>query len=74
MRRRPSRLIVRQVVKPSSCVPAALNGRVIERDHYLELGVLNADNLSPQKARILLALALTRTNKPHEIKRIFSEY
>jgi L-asparaginase len=33
-----------------------------------------ADNLNPQKARILLMLALTKTNDPAEIRRMFSEY
>ncbi len=32
------------------------------------------DNLNPQKARILLMLALTRTNDPTEIQRMFYEY
>ena len=32
------------------------------------------DNLSPQKARILLMLALTRTREPAELQRIFDEY
>ena len=30
-----------------------------------------ADNLNPQKARILLQLALTKTPKPDEIQRMF---
>ena len=33
-----------------------------------------ADNFSPQKARILLQLDLTKTNKPDEIQRLFDEY
>jgi L-asparaginase len=33
-----------------------------------------ADNLNPQKARILLALALTRTTDTHEIQRMFYQY
>lgn len=35
---------------------------------------LGADNLTPEKARILLMLALTVTNKPDELQRIFNEY
>jgi L-asparaginase len=54
------------------------NGRVIEltanRDEYDALGVIPADNLNPQKARILLLLALTKTTNVSEIKRMFSEY
>lgn len=35
---------------------------------------LGADDLLPQKARILLMLALTRTSDPAELQRIFAEY
>jgi L-asparaginase len=38
------------------------------------MGVLSADNLNPQKARLLLALALTVTREPDEIRRIFATY
>ena len=37
-------------------------------------GFLVADNLNPQKARLLLALALTVTHDPAEITRIFATY
>jgi L-asparaginase/Glu-tRNA(Gln) amidotransferase subunit D len=33
-----------------------------------------ADNLNPQKARILLMLALTKTRELSEIRRMFAEY
>jgi L-asparaginase len=33
-----------------------------------------ADNLNPQKARILLMLALTRTSDIPEIRRMFTVY
>lgn len=33
-----------------------------------------ADSLNPQKARILLQLALLRTKSPEEIQRMFDEY
>lgn len=39
-----------------------------------ELDFVAADTLSPQKARILLMLALTRTNNTAEIQRIFYTY
>jgi L-asparaginase len=39
-----------------------------------ELGVLSADNLNPQKARILLSLALSVSDKPADIRRIFATY
>jgi len=50
------------------------NGRVLGRRTFDALGMLPTDNLSPQKARILLMLALTKTRDPKEIARIFSEY
>jgi len=50
------------------------NGRVIGRKEYDELGYVPADNLNPQKSRILLMLALTRTSDVKEIRRMFSEY
>jgi L-asparaginase len=39
-----------------------------------DAGILAADNLNPQKARILLALARTVTSEPEEIARIFETY
>jgi L-asparaginase/Glu-tRNA(Gln) amidotransferase subunit D len=33
-----------------------------------------ADNLSPQKAAVLLSLALTLTTNPEDIQRMFHEY
>ncbi|MBI3076679.1 MAG: asparaginase, partial [Deltaproteobacteria bacterium] len=39
-------------------------GRVIREDNWQEPGFVAADNLSPQKARILLQLALTKTTNP----------
>ena len=35
------------------------------------LGCVLSDNLSPQKARILLMVALTRTSDPDELQRLF---
>jgi len=35
---------------------------------------INGDDLQPVKARVLLMLALTRTDKPEEIQRMFREY
>jgi L-asparaginase len=49
-------------------------GRVIARKEYDELGYVAADNLNPQKSRILLMLALTRTGDVNEIRRIFAQY
>jgi L-asparaginase len=50
------------------------NGRVTATAQFDELGVIPADTLNPQKARILLMLALTKTADPKEIRRIFAEY
>jgi L-asparaginase type II len=50
------------------------NGRVVGRAELDELGIVPADNLSAQKARILLMLALARTSELHELRRMFSQY
>jgi L-asparaginase len=50
------------------------NGRVIGRPEFDDLGTVPADNLNPQKARILLMLALTKTSDPKDIKRMFDQY
>jgi L-asparaginase len=49
-------------------------GRVVRDDNWQEPGFVAADNLNPQKARILLQLALTKTTNPDEIQRMFDEY
>ena len=48
------------------------NGRVIGRKEYDDLGYIPADTLNPQKSRILLMLALTRTNDLSEIRRMLA--
>jgi L-asparaginase len=50
------------------------SGRVARGTRAREAGFLVADNLNPQKARLLLALALTVTSDPAEITRIFETY
>jgi L-asparaginase len=50
------------------------DGRVIRDDNWHEPGMVAADNLSPQKAAILLALALTVTSDPDAIQRMFDTY
>ena len=52
----------------------ALAGRVMGRRTFLERGLIPADNLQPRKARVLLMLALTRTQDPQEVQRMFQEY
>ena len=50
------------------------SGRVVPLGAYDERGMIPADTLNPQKARVLLMLALTRTRDLDEIRRMFSEY
>lgn len=50
------------------------SGRVLKRAQYRDQGFIPADNLNPQKARILAMLALTLTSDLAEIERMFDEY
>ncbi|MDE2516179.1 MAG: asparaginase [Rhodospirillales bacterium] len=50
------------------------SGRTFAGKRAREAGFLIADNLNPQKARLLLALALTRSSEAEEIRRIFATY
>ncbi len=50
------------------------SGRIFRGKKLADAGILAADNLNPQKARLLLALALTRTTDPAEIARMFATY
>lgn len=50
------------------------SGRVVESLQQAEKGIVTSDNLNPQKSRILLRLALTKTSDPKEIQRMFNEY
>lgn len=47
------------------------SGRVARRTYLRDQGMVGADNLNPQKARVLLGLALTKTNNPDEIQALF---
>jgi len=58
------------VVK-SSRVGNGIVTRIADDDKY---NFVAGDTLNPQKARILLMLALTKTTDPKEIQRIFDEY
>jgi L-asparaginase len=49
-------------------------GRVQDTPRRREAKIVPGDNLLPEKARILLQLALTKTQDMAEIKRIFDEY
>ncbi len=61
------------VVVRASRIPGGAVARNGEADDDA-LDFVVADNLSPQKARILLALALTRTADTREIQRMFRRY
>jgi L-asparaginase len=50
------------------------SGRVALRRYLDEGGMVAADNLNPQKARILLMLALAQTRDIGEIRRMFATY
>ncbi len=50
------------------------NGRVVGIEHFNQYPVVCADNLHPQKARILLMLAMTTTNNITDIQTIFDTH
>jgi len=50
------------------------SGRVLPRTLLRQQGFVVADNLTPQKARVLAMLALARTDDESEIQRMFDEY
>ena len=50
------------------------SGRVLRRKSMIDAGIISADNLNPQKARVLAMLALTKTTDTEEIQRFFDTY
>jgi L-asparaginase len=77
--------VEREAIKRISALPEASrpvmvrssrvgNGRVVSNDVHDALGMIPADNLNPQKARVLLMLALTKTRDLNTIARMFREY
>jgi len=50
------------------------SGRVLLSERTAGRGVVSADNLNAQKARVLLRLALTKTTDARELQRIFNTY
>lgn len=50
------------------------SGRTFAPSKMREAGFIQADNLTPQKTRILLAMALTQTKDRAEIQRMFDTY
>jgi len=71
--RKPLAEIVKQGVPVVRAARVGL-GRVVRDDNWQEPGMIAGDNLLPQKAAALLALALTRTNDPDTIQKWFDEY
>jgi L-asparaginase len=61
------------VVVRSSRVPTGTVGRNVEVEDD-KLGLIASDELNPQKARILLSLALLSKRTPEEIQKLFYEY
>ena len=61
------------VIVRSTRVPTGSVGRNVEVNDD-ELGFVASDELSPQKARILLALALLKSRKNQEIQNLFYNY
>ncbi len=49
-------------------------GRVVRSPGLQRRGFVAGDNLQPWKARLLLSLALTKTNNADEIQRMFDTY
>jgi L-asparaginase len=61
------------MVVRSSRVPTGTVGRNVEvKDD--DLGFVASDELNPQKARILLSLALLHPRTPEEIQQLFATY
>ena len=50
------------------------NGRVTPTTEFDAMDIIASDTLNPQKARILLMLALTKSRDLKEIRRMFAEY
>lgn len=61
------------VVVRSSRVATGSVGRNVEVNDD-ELGLIASDELNPQKARILLSLALLKSHTPQELQEMFYEY
>lgn len=50
------------------------NGFITANESDSEFGFIGSGDLNPQKARVLLMLALTKTDNPKRIAEIFSQY
>ena len=65
------RVQARGVVVQCSRAPS---GRIAPRRYLREMSIIAGDDLSPQKARILLSLMLARTSDPEKIAEAFETY
>lgn len=69
---------IREIVRKRSAVVVQSSrvgeGRVVRHNNWYWPGMVVADTLSPQKAALLLSLALTKTSEPDSIQRYFDEY
>jgi L-asparaginase len=67
-----------EIIKKGSAVVVQSSrvgeGRIVRGNNWYESGMVVADNLSPQKAALLLTLALTKTSNVDEVQRMFDEY
>jgi len=67
-----------EIIKKGSAVVVQSSrvgeGRIVRGNNWYEPGMVAADNLSPQKAALLLTLALTKTTNVDEIQHMFDEY
>jgi len=67
-----------EIIKKGSAVVVQSSrvgeGRIVRGNNWYESGMVVADNLSPQKAALLLTLALTKTSNVDDIQRMFDEY
>jgi len=61
------------VVVRSSRVMSGVVGRNVELDDD-KLGFIASDELNPQKARILLSLALLKAHTPKDLQELFRKY
>jgi L-asparaginase len=67
-----------EIIKKRSAVVVVSSrvgeGRIVRNNNWYEPGMVAADTLSPQKAAVLLTLALIKAQDPDEVQRIFDEY
>jgi len=61
-------------MKPAVYIGHVAAGRVVRSPGLQRRGFVAGDNLQPWKARLLLALALTKTSDPDEIQRMIDTY